>query len=153
MATMLSGAAIFDGALLLIAANEPCPQPQTREHLVALQIVGVKNLVVVQNKIDLVNSKKAKENYRQIKAFLKGTAYAGAPVIPISAQRKVNLDALLEAVEENIPTPKRNPEADPLMFIARSFDVNRPGTEFSSLEGGVLGGTVKQGTLKVGDEG
>ena len=107
MATMLSGAAIFDGALLLIAANEPCPQPQTKEHLVALQIIGVKNIVVVQNKIDLVSSKAAKENHKQIKSFLKGTVYANAPVIPISAQRSVNLDALAQAIEENIPTPKR----------------------------------------------
>ena len=55
MATMLSGATIMDGALLLIAANEDCPQPQTREHLMALQIVGIKNVVIVQNKIDLVD--------------------------------------------------------------------------------------------------
>lgn len=152
MATMLSGSAIIDGALLLIAANEPCPQPQTKEHLVALQIVGVKNLVVVQNKIDLVSSKVAKDNYRQIKAFLEGTAYANAPIVPISAQRKVNLDALLQAIEENIPTPERNPDADPIMFVARSFDVNKPGTEFDKLVGGILGGTIKQGVLRVGDE-
>ena len=49
MATMLSGAAIMDGALLLIAANEVCPQPQTREHLMALNITGIKNIIIVQN--------------------------------------------------------------------------------------------------------
>jgi len=49
MATMLSGATIMDGALLLIAATEECPQPQTREHLMALQIVGIKNIVIAQN--------------------------------------------------------------------------------------------------------
>ena len=152
MATMLSGAAIFDGALLLIAANEKCPQPQTKEHLVALQIIGVKKLVVVQNKIDLVSSEKAKQNYEQIKKFLKGTDYEDSPVIPISAQRQVNLDALLQAVEENIPTPKRDSDAPPLMFVARSFDVNKPGTGFEELVGGVLGGTIKQGVLKVGEE-
>ena len=152
MATMLSGAAIFDGALLLIAANEECPQPQTREHLVALEIIGVKNLVVVQSKIDLVSSEKAMQNYRQIKKFLKGTGYEDSPVIPISAQRGVNLDALLQAVEDNIPTPGRDAKADPLMFVARSFDINRPGIAFEDIVGGVLGGTVKRGVLKKGDE-
>ncbi|MCK5261591.1 MAG: GTP-binding protein, partial [Thermoplasmatales archaeon] len=57
MATMLSGAAIMDGAVLVIAANEQCPQPQTREHLTALEIAGTKNIVIVQNKIDLVSEK------------------------------------------------------------------------------------------------
>ena len=152
MATMLSGAAIIDGALLLIAANESCPQPQTKEHLVALQIIGIKHLVVVQNKIDLINEKESMKNYEGIKAFLKGTPYAEAPIVPVSAQHGANLDALLQVIEETIPTPKRNPEADPIMLIARSFDVNRPGTSCSDLTGGVLGGTLKQGSLAVNDE-
>ncbi|MBI2664456.1 translation initiation factor IF-2 subunit gamma [Candidatus Woesearchaeota archaeon] len=151
MATMLSGAAIMDGALMLIAANEVCPQPQTREHLVALQIIGIKNLIVVQNKIDLVSDKAARDNYKQIKSFLKGTPYASAPVIPVSAQRKVNIDALLEAIEENMPSHERL-EGDPLLLIARSFDVNRPGTEYGKLVGGVLGGSLVRGSLNVDDE-
>ena len=152
MATMLSGAAITDGALLLIAANETCPQPQTREHLVALQIVGIKHLVVVQNKIDLTSEKSAQQNYAEIKDFLNGTPYANAPVIPVSAQHGVNLDALLQVVEETIPTPERDQEADPIMLVARSFDVNKPGTGYENLTGGVLGGTLKQGSLAVNDQ-
>src|SRR3989344_5728289 len=49
MATMLSGAAIMDGAILLVAANEDCPQPQTKEHLMALNIIGIKNIVIAQS--------------------------------------------------------------------------------------------------------
>jgi translation initiation factor 2 subunit 3 len=62
MATMLSGSAIMDGAMLIIAANEPCPQPQTKEHLMALELTGIKNIVIVQNKIDVVPPKQALEN-------------------------------------------------------------------------------------------
>ncbi len=152
MATMLSGAAIIDGALLLVAANETCPQPQTREHLVALEIIGIKNVVVVQNKIDLVSEEAARENYAGIKAFLKGTPYENASIVPISAQRKVNIDALLQAVQESMPDPERNVGDDPLMLVARSFDVNRPGSDCSGMDGGVLGGALKRGSLKVGDE-
>jgi len=151
MATMLSGATIMDGALLLVAANEPCPQPQTREHLMALQISGIKNLVVVQNKIDLVGKEQVLKNYKQIREFLKGTDYEKAPIIPISAMKKVNLDVLIEAINEFIPTPKRNPDENPLMLIARSFDINKPGMEVKNLQGGVLGGAVVKGKLKVGD--
>jgi len=152
MATMLCGAAIMDAALLMVAANEPCPQPQTKEHLMALGIVGIKNLIVVQNKIDLVSEEDAKKNYKQIKDFLKGTPYKDVPIIPISAQHSINVDMLIEAIEENFKTPERDPEKDPLMYVARSFDINKPGTDVSRLMGGVLGGALRQGKLSVGRE-
>jgi translation initiation factor 2 subunit 3 len=152
MATMLCGAAIMDGALLLVAANEKCPQPQTKEHLVALGIAGIKNVIVVQNKIDLVSEEQAVENYKQIENFLKHTNYKNAPIIPISALHTANIDALLAAIEKNIPTPKRNPKANPMMFVARSFDINKPGAQPEKLTGGVLGGALKQGILKQGQE-
>ena len=148
MATMLSGATIMDGALLLIAANETCPQPQTREHLMALQIIGIKNIVIVQNKIDLVDEKGAMNNYKQIKAFVKGTDYENAPIIPLSAQHNVGISALIEAIENTIPTPKRDNSKDPSMLVARSFDINKPGSLPKDLIGGVLGGSMKQGILQ-----
>jgi translation initiation factor 2 subunit 3 len=151
MATMLSGAAIMDGAILLIAANERCPQPQTREHLMALQICGIKNIVIVQNKIDLVSHEDALKNYNEIKKFIKGTPYENSPIIPVSAQHDVNIHALVQAIEETIPTPDRDSNKDPIMFIARSFDINKPGIVPDKLKGGVLGGALKQGKLKVGD--
>ncbi|MBN2458523.1 translation initiation factor IF-2 subunit gamma [Candidatus Woesearchaeota archaeon] len=152
MATMLAGATIMDGAVLLVAANEFCPQPQTREHLMALQIIGIKNLVVVQNKVDLVTKERALANYKQIKDFLKGTDYEKSPIIPISAAHGLNIGALIKSVEEIIPTPKRDPKKTPVMFVARSFDINKPGTEIAEINGGVLGGSLKQGVLSCGQE-
>jgi translation initiation factor 2 subunit 3 len=151
MATMLSGATIMDGALLLIAANETCPQPQTREHLMALKISGMKNVIIIQNKVDLVSHERAMRNYKQIKDFLKGTEYEDAPIIPISAQRRVNIDAVLEAIETHIPTPHHDETLEPKMIIARSFDINKPGATPEKLVGGILGGIITQGTIKVGD--
>ncbi|MGC8645518.1 MAG: translation initiation factor IF-2 subunit gamma [Thermoplasmata archaeon] len=152
MATMLSGAAIMDGAIMVIAANEKCPKPQTREHLTALNFLGIKNLVIVQNKIDLVNEERAMESYREIKEFVKGTVAEDAPIIPMSALDNANLDALLEAIEQRIPTKKFNEEGDPMMYIARSFDVNKPGTPPEELKGGVIGGTILSGKFRVNDE-
>lgn len=152
MATMLSGAALIDAALLLIAANEPCPQPQTREHLMALEIMDIKNIIIVQNKIDLVTEEEALENYKQIKGFVKGTIAEKAPIIAISAQHNVNIDLLIQAIEDNFKTPKRDLSKTPLMFVARSFDINKPGTAIEKLVGGVLGGALKQGRLKVNDK-
>jgi len=152
MATMLSGAAIMDGAILVIAADEPCPQPQTREHLAAAEIIGIKNIVIVQNKIDIVSEERARKSYEEIKNFVKGTIAENAPIIPISAQRALNIDALIQAMEEFIPTPQRDESKPPLMYIVRSFDINKPGTPIEKLEGGVLGGTILQGKFAVNDE-
>ncbi len=153
MATMLSGAALMDGALLLIAANEKCPQPQTKEHLMALSIIGIERIVIVQNKIDIVTREQAVENYEQIKEFVKGTVAENAPIVPISANHGVNIDMLIEAIQTNIiHKMKRDTESTPLMHVARSFDINSPGTEPKDLKGGIIGGTLIQGTLKIGDE-
>ncbi len=152
MATMLSGAAIMDGAILVIAADEPCPQAQTREHLAAAEVIGIKNIIIVQNKIDIVDEKRALQNYQEIKNFVKGTVAENAPIIPISAQRGINIDILLNAIEEIIPTPKRDETKPPFMYIIRSFDVNKPGTPIEEMEGGVVGGTIAQGKFSVGEE-
>ncbi len=152
MATVLSGAALMDGAILVISASEHCPQPQTREHLTTLDIVGIKKIVVVQNKIDLVTPEQARKSYQEIKAFLKGSVAEDAPIIPVSSQQRINMDLLVKALEEHIPTPKRDRSLDPIMFIARSFDTNKPGTPIKDLEGGVLGGSLVQGTLSSGEE-
>ncbi len=150
MATMLSGAAIIDAAILVVAANEGI-KPQTREHFTALQAKGIKNVIVVQNKIDLVSREESLKNYKEIKNFLKGTFAENAPVIPVSAQQEINLDKIFEELAK-IEIPHRDTNADPVFMVARSFDINRPGTPVSSLHGGVLGGILKKGKLRVGEE-
>ena len=152
MATMLSGAALMDGALLVIAANEPCPQPQTREHLVALDIIGIDKIIIIQNKVDVVTPERARESYNEIKKFIEGTIAEDAPIIPVSALKRANIDAVLAAIDKFIPTPERDLSRPPLMFVARSFDVNPPGTPPEKLAGGVVGGAIMHGVFRVGDE-
>ncbi len=152
MATMLAGSAIMNGAILVIAANESCPQPQTREHLTALEIMGIREIIVVQNKIDLVTKERAIESYKEIKKFLKGSVAENAPVIPVSAYHNTNIDIVFEAIEKIIKTPDFSENDSPLMYIARSFDINKPGTKPELLHGGVIGGSLVRGKLTVGDE-
>jgi translation initiation factor 2 subunit 3 len=152
MVTMLSGSALMDGALFVLASNAKCPQAQDREHLLAAESVGIKNLVIVQNKIDVVTKERALENYKEIQAFVKGKMAEDAPIIPISAQHGTNIDVLLKEIEERIPTPKRDFTAPPRLFVLRSFEVNKPGTDVDDLLGGVVGGSVVQGAFQVGDE-
>lgn len=151
MATVLTGASLMDGAILVIAANEEVPQPQTAEHLQVMNIVGIKNIIIVQNKIDLVDEGQLMKNYQQIRDFVKGSVAENAPIIPVSAQHRANIDVLLEAIAEVlVPLPK-DKSAEPLMYVARSFDVNRPGTGINALVGGVVGGSVVKGEFRQGD--
>ena len=152
MATMLSGAALMDGAVLVVSATEPVPQPQTEEHLMALDSIGIENIVIAQNKIDLVDAEQARENYEQITEFVEGTVAEDAPIVPISAEQEINVDLIIQALQEEIPTPDRDPDAPPQLYVARSFDINRPGTEWGGLSGGVIGGSLVQGVLEDGDE-
>lgn len=152
MANMLSGSALMDGALLLVASNEKVPRPQTKEHLLALQTLGIKQIVIIQNKVDLISYTQATSNYSDIMKLVKGTNTAKSPVIPISAQSKLNIDALIGAIESTIKTPNRDDSKKAVMHVLRSFDVNKPGTQIKNIKGGVIGGSLMQGKLEVGDE-
>lgn len=152
MVTMLSGSALMDGALFVLASNAKCPQAQDREHLLAAESVGIRNLIIVQNKIDVVSKERALENYKEITSFVKHTIAEAAPIVPISAQHGINIDVLLREIEERIPTPKRDLAAPARMYVLRSFEVNKPGTEIDELQGGVVGGSIIQGTFRIGEE-
>jgi len=152
MATMLNGAAVMDAALLMIAGNETCPQPQTSEHLAAVEIMKLKHILILQNKIDLVKETQAKEQYESIQAFVKGTVAEGAPVVPVSAQLKYNIDVICEYIIKNIPVPVRDFMSQPRLIVIRSFDVNKPGCEVDDILGGVAGGSILRGVLRVNQE-
>mmetsp|Transcript_46090 Transcript_46090/g.96475 ORF Transcript_46090/g.96475 Transcript_46090/m.96475 type:complete len:519 (-) Transcript_46090:49-1605(-) len=148
MATMLNGAAVMDAALLLVAGNESCPQPQTAEHLAAVEIMKLQNIIILQNKIDLVKEQAALQQYEDIKAFIEGTVAEKSPIIPISAQLRYNIDVVAEYMAKKIPVPVRDFTSDPRMIIIRSFDVNKPGEEVVDLKGGVAGGSILCGVLR-----
>lgn len=152
MATMLNGAAVMDAALLLVAGNETCPQPQTSEHLAAVEIMRLQHILILQNKVDLVKPDAAAAQQEQIKKFVAGTVADSAPILPISAVLKYNMDVVCEYLVRKIPLPVRDFCSQPRLIVIRSFDVNRPGQDVKHLQGGVAGGSILQGVLRVGDE-
>lgn len=157
VATMLNGVAMMDGAILVIAGNEPCPQPQTREHLIAADIMKQQKqqlpIICVQTKIDLITTQEAHTQYQQIKTFIEGTCAENCPIIPICSHLGYNLDVVLEYLVRIIPVPPpiTTPLRPPLVMVIRSFDINKPGSEIGSLRGGVLGGTLRYGKIQRGD--
>ncbi len=151
MTIMLSGAPLVSGAVLVIAANQKCPQPQTEEHLEALKIIGVKNLVVAQTKVDIVGAERAKQSFAEIKTFLSKNGFDGVKVIPVFSIQDINIIELIQEIG-NFSRAAAKTTENTEMLIVRSFDVNKPGTEIEKLSGGVLGGGLKSGHLKIGDK-
>ncbi|HUY70155.1 MAG TPA: translation initiation factor IF-2 subunit gamma [Candidatus Baltobacteraceae bacterium] len=151
MATAIAGSSVIDAILFVIAANEPCPMQQTKEHLMIINILGVKNVIVIQTKVDIIGKEAAKAHEIQIRNFLKGSTIENAPIVPVMSNLGINVDVVLEMIA-NIPMPVRDLESDPLMYVVRSFDVNKPGIDATKLVGGVIGGAITKGRLKVGDK-
>ncbi|MGC8496051.1 MAG: translation initiation factor IF-2 subunit gamma [Candidatus Micrarchaeia archaeon] len=150
MATAIAASSLIDGIIFAIAANEPCPMQQTKEHLMIINILGIKNVIIAQTKIDIVGKEQAKAHYKQIKDFIKGSVIEDAPIIPVIANLNINIDVLLQKIAE-MKLPERDHTSDPLMYIARSFDINKPGSDPSKLKGGVIGGSLIRGKLKEND--
>jgi translation initiation factor 2 subunit 3 len=112
----------------------------------------LKNILILQNKVDLVTQEEAKLQHSQILSFVEGTVAEKAPVISISAQLKYNIDVVCEYIVKKVPIPLRDFTCEPKLIIIRSFDVNKPGCEVDDLKGGVAGGSILKGVLKVGQE-
>ncbi|KAJ1851830.1 eukaryotic translation initiation factor 2 subunit gamma [Coemansia sp. RSA 1822] len=158
MQNMLNGAAVMNAAILLVAANESCPQPQTAEHLAAVETMKLQHIVVVQNKCDLVGEDQAASSVEQIKAFTDKTSAEDASIVPISAEMGINIDVVVEHLCQNIPMPVHDYASDPRLVVIRSFDINRAGDTLQldgkrtgGLKGGVAGGSITRGVLRVGD--
>ncbi len=152
--TMMKGASIIDCAIIVNDVREGL-QIQTQEHLAILEIMGVKNVLVVQNKIDLVSPEQCIKHRELLQNELKGTVADGAPIIPISAQSGIGIEAIQDYIYQmaeiclkNMSFPSYN-----IFSIVRSFDINHPNTGIENLKGGVLGGTVVgHKGFSIGDE-
>jgi translation initiation factor 2 subunit 3 len=157
-ATALSGANNMDYCFLLISTDNVLEMGgggsgYINEHYKAISALSLLDkTLILQNKIDLVKKEKAMAQYELIKS-----KYNIKNVIPISAQFGYNIEYILQYIVEKIKNPINTPEFyekinKPLkMSIIRTFDINKPGTNIYDLCGGVIGGTIKQGQVKIGD--
>lgn len=155
LATMLGGASVMDTACLIIAANQDViPQPQTREHLLAAELMGLERLAILQNKLDLYpDTKRAYETLDQIRAFAADTIAEHVPIFPASAQHGWGVQRVLEWAL-TLPPPARDLQGAARMTCVRSFDINKPGPfqpGKTQIAGAVIGGTLDRGVLAVGD--
>lgn len=117
MSVMLNAASAMDAAILVVAANEECPRPQTAEHLAAADLMNLGRYVVIQNKVDLVSEENARKSYLDIRGFTQGTGAERSPVIPISAQLGYNVDVVCQYIAEQVPEPEHDLSLPPLLNV------------------------------------
>lgn len=152
LSTMISGVSVADTAMLIIAANDQTvPQLQTHEHLLALTRAGVSNIVILQNKMDLVSKKEAIDNLNKIREYIAGSPIESSVILPISAQFNTNIDQVVKYLRHGIGEPMRKLNEPVRITIVRSFDVNKPNVDYTKIVGGVIGGSVTRGVLFLGD--
>jgi translation initiation factor 2 subunit 3 len=152
LSTMISGAGAMNGVMLVISGSDDIfPQPQTIEHMTVINKLKISNMVVLQNKLDIINEERAVKNKDDIREFLQGSPYAEKPIIPISASNRLNTDSVIRWLTQQKPTDLKIDTNRIVFNIIRSFDINKPYTPFDDIKGGVVGGTLKEGILTVGD--
>ena len=151
---MVTGAAQMDGAILVVAATDG-PMPQTREHILLARQVGVPQIVVFMNKVDLVDDEELLELVElEVRELLSSYEFDGddIPVIQGSALGALNGEAeheeaiieLMKAVDDTIPTPERDVDKPFLMPVEDVFSITGRGT--------VATGRIERGVLKLNDE-
>jgi translation initiation factor 2 subunit 3 len=156
MATMISGSKIMDHAMVIIAANERIPQPQTHQHILALDYSRIKNISFVLNKMDLVREKDVVKIKHTLTSYLSKTGFEAPVIYPISAATGTNVDKycryLAGQVSARLPVMIEQSKKTLRMNIVRSYNVNKPNTSLHNLVGAVVGGSIQSGILTVGDQ-
>lgn len=153
---MITGAAQMDGAVLVVSAADG-PMPQTREHILLARQVGVPSIIVYLNKVDLIDDKELLDLVElEVRELLSKYDFPGddIPIIKGSALKALNdedsvlgeksIEALVSAMDEYFPIPKRDIEKPFLLPIEDVFSISGRGT--------VVTGRVERGIVKSGEE-
>jgi elongation factor Tu len=150
---MITGAAQMDGAILVVSAADG-PMPQTREHILLARQVGVPNIVVFLNKVDLIDDEELLELVEmEVRELLSKYDFDGDGITVIRGSATAALEgkpeglaaiqALMDAVDADIPEPTRDVDMPFLMSIEDVFSITGRGT--------VVTGRIDRGVVKVGE--
>jgi translation initiation factor 2 subunit 3 len=152
MTAMMNGTSVMDYTILIESVmNTEVPAPQTKEHLLCTNISGIPNIANCINKLDLVKKIDAQNFISKLKKELIGTQAENSPIIPVSASLDINIDVITQILSKIKPQNKCY-EDKAIMYIVRSFNVNKCGAPINKLIGGIIGGTIIKGTLNLNDE-
>jgi translation initiation factor 2 subunit 3 len=152
---MMGSVSLMRGAIVVVSAAEPISKkPQLIQHLAAAKMGGLERLIVIFNKLDLITQEKAIERKEELDELLAKLEIKPRYIIPTALNKKIGLQNVIKAIMEVFPPELSESSATETaeFRITRSFDVNKPGTNWDKMVGGVFGGSLLSGTIKVGDE-
>ena len=152
--TMLSSISLMDGAIVIIAVDQPLKtKPQLIQHLAAAKLGKLDKIIICMNKIDLVSKDTLLERKVELDTMLEQYDIKPFAVIPTCFNKKLGINYLLNKIMMlfNPANYLQRTEMQPVFRISRTFDINKPGTDWNDVNGGVIGGSLISGTLKVGD--
>ena len=153
--TMLSNIDLMDGVIVVVSAAEPLTKkPQLLQHLIAIKMANFEKVIICINKLDLVSKETAIKRKNELDELLKKLDIKPKMIIPISMNKGLGKKFLLESIIKYFPPKVSDKDKTKhLQFrLSRSFDINKKNTNFDDVQGGVLGGSLISGELKVGDD-
>lgn len=153
--TMLSSIKLMDGAIFVVAVDQPLnKKPQLVQHLAAAKLGKINKIIICLNKIDLVDKKELMKRKEELDTMLREFDIHPFTIIPTSFNKRLGLNYLAEAIMKLFPPSNylERTNEQPIFRISRTFDINKPGTNWNEVNGGVIGGSLVSGKLKVGDE-
>ena len=154
--TMMSSVSLMKGAIVVIsAADSISNNRQLVQHLTAAKISGLdKRLIVIFNKLDLCTHEKAIERKEELDELLTKLNIKPQYIIPTALNKKIGLSNVVKAIMEVFPPELYDSCLNETteFRITRSFDINKPGTNWDEMSGGVFGGSLLTGSIKLGDE-
>jgi translation initiation factor 2 subunit 3 len=160
---MMGSLSLMKGAVVVVSAAEPInKKPQLKQHLIASKMANINNLIICFNKLDLISIDVAKERKKELDQLLNELDIKPYIIIPTSFNKNLGLKNLLKAminVQRMIHSKYNNSinesnsinNTNPFFRITRSFDINKPGTNWNDIKGGVIGGSLIYGELNIGD--
>jgi small GTP-binding protein len=153
--TLFSSISLMDGAIIVIAVNQPLNKKnQIIQHLIASKINKLDKIIICLNKIDLISKNTLLARKKELDDILEKYDIKPFIIIPTCFNKKIGLQNVIHAIMKlfnpNNYINKNN--LNTLFRISRSFDINKPGTNWDNMKGGVLGGCLIKGELKIGDE-
>jgi len=152
---MLSSIEQMDGAIVVVAVDQPLVnKPQLIQHLAAAKLGRIKKIIVCMNKIDLVTKDVLFERKNELDIMLKQYDIVPFAIIPTCFNKNIGLKYVIRAIMDLFdPKDFIGRTNTPALFrTSRSFDINTPGTDWSNVVGGVVGGSLAEGNLKVGEQ-
>jgi len=152
--TTMSSVSIMGGCIVIISVETPLKdKPQLKQHLLAAKFANLTKLIICLNKCDLQEKSIVMERYNELLLILEEFKIEPLIIIPTSFTNNCGSVELINAIDKYFTISENDSLTEKTLFrITRTFDINKPGTQFQNVTGGCIGGTLISGKLKINDE-